>query len=569
MSSNDFKLPELYSSLQAPGADGAATGGVGDANFVALTPISFLSRTADVHPDGTAVVYEDQSYTWSQTENRCQAMAAALQDMELAPFSTISVLALNTPEMFEAHFFVPLAGMVLNTINTRLEPDTISWILEFAETGALLVDRELLPQALPGLQAARDRGVEIKVIVIDDQFANTLPELPADLNHTTYNDLLAQYPRQRKQYLPTTVVDELAPLSINFTSGTSGRPKGVVYHHRGSYLMTLGTVSGWAVPRHPTYLYTVPMFHCNGWGHVWTMTAMAGTVVCLRYIDPKRVFALVEQYGITHFGGAPIVLNMLANDDSAPSTLNKNTTVSCMTAGAPPPATVLAKMQAMGCEVMHVYGLTETYGHILQAEPQPVWANESADKVAELKARQGVRFPMTDAVELVDSDARPVPADGETMGEIVIRGNTVMTGYLKNPEATREAMHDGWFWSGDLAVRHPDGYIQIKDRAKDIIISGGENISSIEIENALYKNPAVGEAAVVAMPHDKWGETPCAFVELSRGQTATEDELIEHCLQHIARFKKPGKIVFGPLPKTATGKVQKYELRKRAAVLEE
>ena len=558
MSFNKRKYPERFSTLENQFS------GEGDgANFVALTPITFLSRTADVHPDRVSVIYEDQAYTWAQTENRCQSMAAALKNIGLDPFSTVSVLAYNTPEMFEAHFFVPLAGMVLNTINTRLEADTVTWILEFAETSALLVDRELLPQAVPGLRAAKERGIEIKVILLDDDHAKTKPDLPADLDITLYDDLLAEHSIQRDQYVPATVNDELAPLSINFTSGTSGRPKGVVYHHRGSYLMALGTVSAWALPRHPVYLYTVPMFHCNGWGHAWTMTAMAGTVVCLRYIDPKQIFALVEQHGITHFGGAPIVANMLANDEDAPLTLNKDAVVNCMIAGAPPPASVLAKMQAMGCEVMHVYGLTETYGHILQAEPQSSWADKPVDEIAELQARQGVRFPMIDAAELLDSDANPVPADGETMGEIVIRGNSVMTGYLKDPEATNKAMRDGWFWSGDLAVRHPDGYIQIKDRAKDIIISGGENISSIEIENVLYRHPAVGEAAVVAMPHPKWGETPCAFIELKSGQTATADELIEHCLGQIARYKKPGKVVFGSLPKTATGKIQKNVLRER------
>ncbi len=556
MALNTPALPAMYQSLQQRGFD--------NANFVALTPIAFLSRTADVHPDLTSIVYEDKSYTWSQTEERCQRIAHGLKKLGLAPFSTVSVLAFNTPEMFECHFAVPLAGLVLNTINTRLEADTIGWIIEFAESGAIILDRELMPQALAGLHAAHARGQNIHVILIDDPHAQQQPDIPSDLQVTLYSDLLNDNPCERNQYLPCTVEDELAPLSINFTSGTSGRPKGVVYHHRGSYLMSLGTVAGWSIPRHPKYLYTVPMFHCNGWGHAWTMTSMAATIVCLRYIQPDKVFNIMQEHKITHFGGAPIVLNMLANDQAAPDKLNPHNTVNCMTAGAPPPATVLAKMHSMGCDIMHVYGLTETYGHILQAEPQPSWQDKTPDEIAELKARQGVRFPMTDAVELMDSDAKPVPADGETMGEIVIRGNIVMTGYLKNADATRESLHDGWFWSGDLAVRHSDGYIQIKDRAKDIIISGGENISSVEIENALYKHESVGEAAVVAMPHEKWGETPCAFIELKPGQNASEEDLITHCLSHIARFKKPGKVVFGALPKTATGKVQKYELRKRA-----
>jgi len=557
--STELTLPSMYDSLQARGANSA--------NFVALTPIAYLSRTADVYPDLPSVVYNDHTYTWSQTENRCQCIARGMQRLGLAPHSTVSVLAFNTPEMFEAHFSVPLAGMVLNTINTRLDADTVGWILEFAEAGALLVDRELLPSAIDGLRALKEKGVDVKIILIDDPKAESQPDIPSDLDYISYDELLKQNPCGKDDYLPSVIANELAPLAINFTSGTSGRPKGVVYHHRGSYLMTMGSIAGWALPRHPKYLYTVPMFHCNGWGHVWTMTAMAGTVVCLRYIKPTEVYDLIKKYDVTHFGGAPIVLNMLANDPAAPDKLNPNATVNCMTAGAPPPAAVLATMQGMGCEVMHVYGLTETYGHILQATPQPAWQHEAIDQVAELQARQGVRFPMTDDVEVVDSNGAVVPADSETIGEIVIRSNTVMSGYLKNPEATDESMHDGWFWSGDLAVRHADGYIQIKDRAKDIIISGGENISSVEIENALYKHPAVSEAAVVAMPDEKWGETPCAFVEIKPDQQATEQDLIDHCTQHLARFKKPGRVVFSALPKTATGKIQKYELRRLAREL--
>ncbi|MGB0866866.1 MAG: AMP-binding protein [Granulosicoccaceae bacterium] len=550
-------LPPLYDSLKNRMGDRA--------NYVPLTPMAYLSRTADVHPQLTSLVYEERRYTWSQTEARCQAMAAALKALGLQAHQTVSLLAFNTPEMFEAHFYVPLAGGVLNTINTRLDAETVSYILEFAETSVLIVDRELLPVALEGIRACTKRGKHLQLILIDDTHAASQPELPHDIELFSYENLLQQYAVEKADYLPATVEDELHPLAINFTSGTSGRPKGVVYHHRGSYLMTMGTISGWAVPRHPRYLYTVPMFHCNGWGHAWTMTAMAATVVCVRAIVPERIFELMQQWDITHFGGAPIVLNMLANAPTAPERIHPDKKVYCMTAGAPPPAAVLARMAGMGCEVMHVYGLTETYGHILQAEPQPAWQHLAGEELAQLQSRQGVRFPMMEQVQVLDGDTgAPVAPDGEQMGEIVIRGNAVMTGYLKNQEATDEALKDGWFWSGDLAVVHPDGYIQIKDRAKDIIISGGENISSVEIENVLYTHPAVGEAAVVAMPDDKWGESPCAFIELKAGAESTEEEIVEHCLEHMARFKRPKKVVFGPLPKTATGKIQKFELRKVA-----
>jgi len=357
--------------------------------------------------------------------------------------------------------------------------------------------------------------------------------------------------------------DEWQAISLNYTSGTTGRPKGVVYHHRGSYLMTMGTIASWNVPHRPRYLYSVPMFHCNGWGHAWTMAAKAGTVVCLRAFEPNSFFDLLEQHRITHFGGAPIVLNMLA---AVPAEKQKTfmPKIQVMTAGAPPPAAVLESMNRFGFEVMHVYGLTETYGHILQAAPQESWQEKSEAEQAELKSRQGVRFAMTEAVKVLDQDSgKPVSSDGETIGEIRIRGNTVMKGYLKNKQATVDAFIDDYFASGDLAVVHPDGYIQVKDRAKDIIISGGENISSVEVENTLYKHPAVGEAAVVAMPDEKWGEVPCAFVELKADQTCTDTELMEFCADNMARFKRPKKVIFGPLPKTATGKIQKTVLRKQ------
>ena len=556
----DLQLPSMYDSLSES---------IGHkANYVPLTPLSFLSRSADVYPDKPCLVYGEREYSWSEVEKRCQQMAAALKNLGIQQHDTVSVLAFNTPEMFEAHFFVGLAGAVLNTINTRLDEPTVSYILEFAEAKVLLVDRELLAVATPGLRALKEAGKDIPVILIDDVLAATKPVLPDDLTIHLYHDLIENTQVKRTDYLPATVENELNPFSINFTSGTSGKPKGVVYHHRGSYLMSLGTVAGWNIPMHPVYLYTVPMFHCNGWGHAWTMAAMAGMVVCNRNIVPKEVFTLIQKYRVTHFGGAPIVLNMLANSEDCPDKVATDRKIYCMTAGAPPPASVLKRMESMGFDVMHVYGLTETYGHILEGTPQDFWADADDATLAELKSRQGVRFPMTESVQVVNPiNLKPVRNDGEEMGEIVVRGNTVMLGYLKNADETREAFKDGWFWSGDLAVVNPDGYIQVKDRAKDIIISGGENISSVEIENALYKHEAVGEAAVVAMPHEKWGETPCAFVELREGVKVDESEIIEHCAQHLARFKKPGKVVFCSLPKTATGKIQKYELRKQAKEL--
>ncbi len=526
------------------------------ANHVPLTPLSFLHRTADVYPDHMAVVYNDRQYTWAQSRDRCCQLASALKSIGIQREDTVAVLAFNTPELFEAHFGVPMSGAVLNTINTRLDADTISYILDHGNAKALIVDTELLPSALDAIAA---RGSAMKVVVINDAAA---PATDVSVDGSIdYDAFISAGDANDKGEMPE---DEWQTLALNYTSGTTGRPKGVLYHHRGSYLMSMGTVMGWAIPRHPVYLYSVPMFHCNGWGHAWTMAAMAGTVICLRYVDPKKMFELIEEHSVTHFGGAPIVLNMMAN---APKADQKtfDRTIEVMTAGAPPPAAVIQRMGEFGFNIMHVYGLTETYGHVLQAAPQLHWSDLSAAERSELVARQGVRFPMNEAVDvLAGSPPKPVAHDGEQMGEIVLRGNTIMKGYLANEEATSESLRDGWFWTGDLAVVHADGYVQIKDRAKDIIISGGENISSVEIESALYKHEAVAEAAVVAMPDEKWGETPCAFVTLKQGATVTESELIDHVGNTIARFKRPKKIVFGELPKTATGKIQKYALREQA-----
>lgn len=528
------------------------------ANHVALTPLSFLHRTADIYPDHLAVVYNERQYTWSQTRDRCCQLASALKKSGVKKGDTVSVLAFNTPELFEAHFGVPLCGAVLNTINTRLDTDTVSYILDHGNAQVLIVDAELLPAAMDAIKTRKD----MQIIVINDDSAPGSSDTSSQVNNVIdYEAFIENGDPNDAGQLPD---DEWQTLALNYTSGTTGRPKGVLYHHRGSYLMSMGTVMGWTIPRHPVYLYSVPMFHCNGWGHAWTMAAMAGTVICLRYVDPKVMFDLIEKYKVTHFGGAPIVLNMMAN---APESDQKkfDRTIEVMTAGAPPPAAVINRMGEFGFNIMHVYGLTETYGHVLQAAPQLHWANLSSAERSELVSRQGVRFPMNEAVDVLAGDPPvSVPHDGECMGEIVLQGNTIMKGYLNNLEATAESLRDGWFWTGDLAVVHTDGYIQIKDRAKDIIISGGENISSVEIENALYKHDSVAEAAVVAMPDEKWGESPCAFVTLREGTSATEDELIDHVANTIARFKRPKRIVFGALPKTATGKIQKYALREQA-----
>jgi fatty-acyl-CoA synthase len=531
------------------------------ANFVALTPLSFLQRTADIYPQRESLIYNRRRYTWAQTRNRCTRIASSLAARGIGKNDTVSLFAFNTPEMFESHFSIPMAGAVLNTINTRLDAATVSYIIDHGETKIFICDRQLWPVLEEALQSSK---LNPEIIIIDDADAVEKPALPTDIEFSFYEDLVD---RGDDTYRWRAPEDEWQALTLNYTSGTTGHPKGVVYHHRGSYLMTMGTVISWALPPHPRYLYTVPMFHCNGWGHAWTMTALAATVVCIRAFAPKLFFDLVEEHGITHFGGAPIVLNMLA---LAPAEDQKkfDHRVYAMTAGAPPPAKVLESMEQFNFEVMHVYGLTETYGHILHSAPQDDWYEQSIESQAELKARQGVRFAMTEAVDVIDPETgNPVPWDAETMGEIVIRGNTVMKGYLKDSKATDDVFRDDWFMSGDIAVIYPDGYIQVKDRAKDVIISGGENISSVEVEGVLYRHPSVGDAAVVALTDEKWGEVPCAFVELKTDTVASEAELIEFCADNMARFKRPKKVVFGELPKTATGKIQKNVLRERAKEL--
>ena len=524
-----------------------------DANFVPLTPLSFLDRIKDVYPQYEAMIYGSRHYTWKQVYERCTRFASALTKIGVGEGDVVSVMAANTPELFEVHYSVPMTGGVVNTINTRLDVRTVAYILNHSDCKVFIVDRQFQPIAAEALlQVERD----IVVIDIDDQQAG-LGDIPAIGEHE-YESFLETGEEGFEWVRPR---DEWQAISLNYTSGTTGNPKGVVYHHRGSYLMSMGSVSAWNMPNRLTYLYTVPMFHCNGWGYPWTLAMLHARVVFIRNIVVKEIFELIDQYQVTHFGGAPIVLNMIANAPAQDQKALKNK-VYVMTAGAPPPSSILLKMESLGFEVMHVYGLTETYGHVVHCAWNEEWNNLPEEQRSERKSYQGVRYPHTEVVAVLDpATLQPVPADGTTMGEIMIRGNTVMKGYYKNEEATQEVMREGWFHSGDLAVIHPNGYIQVKDRSKDIIISGGENISSVEIENIVTKHPAVSLAAVVARPDEKWGETPCAFIELAEGQQVDEEELKTFCREHLAGFKMPKTFVFQTLPKTSTGKIQKFELR--------
>ncbi len=527
-----------------------------NANYVPLTPITFLERTKDIYPNYEAIIYKNRTYTWREVYDRSIRFASSLEKNGIKPGDTVSIMAANTPELFEAHYSVPMTGAVLNTINTRLDTKTVAYILKHADTKALIVDRQFSPVVKKALD---DLGRKILIIdIIDKQVDLKDTEKIGDFE---YEDFLK---KGDINYVWKRPKDEWQAISLNYTSGTTGNPKGVVYHHRGSYLMATGSAVAWNMPNRLNFLYTVPMFHCNGWCYPWTLAMLHARVICIRNIRAKEIFDLIDQHKITHFGGAPIILNMLA---SAPKDEQKELKhkVYVLTAAAPPPSIIFKKMKKLGFEVMHVYGLTETYGHILQCAWNNEWENLKEDEKADISARQGVRYPNTEDVQVMDPEnMKKVPRDGKTIGEIMIRGNVVMKGYFKDKEATEKSMKGGWFHSGDLAVMHPDGYIQIKDRSKDIIISGGENISSIEIENTIAKHPSVSLAAVVAKPDEKWGETPCAFVELAPKQKSTEEEIIKFCRETLAGFKIPKKIVFGELPKTSTGKIKKFELRKKA-----
>jgi fatty-acyl-CoA synthase len=526
-----------------------------DANYVPLSPLTFLERTKDIYPNYEAVVYESRSYTWEEVYKRCVKFASALDKLGVKIGDTVSIMAFNTPEIFEAHYSIPMVGAVINAINTRLDPKTVSYILEHSDAKVLIVDRQFHEVIAKALKNVKNK---ITIIDIDDKDIET--STFKKIGELEYESFLNTGDENYEWKKPK---DEWQAISLGYTSGTTGNPKGVVYHHRGSYLMATGSITAWNMPNRLNYLCVVPMFHCNGWCYPWTLAMLHARIICLRNIDVKKMFELIDKYDVTHFGGAPIVLNMIVNAPKEDQKKLKRK-VNVLTAGAPPPSVIFEKMDNLGFEVMHVYGLTETYGHMLQCAWNEEWNELDNDKKNEIKARQGVRYPNTEGAVVMDPETmNPVPKDGKTMGEIMIRGNIVMKGYYKDKEATDNAMSGGWFHSGDLAVTHPDGYIKIQDRSKDIIISGGENISSIEIENAIAKHPAVSLAAVVAKPDEKWGETPCAFVELIKDESIEEKDIIDFCRKTLAGFKLPKKVIFCELPKTSTGKIQKFELRKK------
>jgi len=529
------------------------------ANTTPLTPLSFLRRTASVYPNRLAIVHGDLRRTWKETYERCVRLASALKARGIGVGDTVAVMAPNTPEAFEAHFGPAMIGAVLNALNIRLDAEALAFILQHGETKVLLTDREfsgVMQKAVNMLPPER----RPLVIDIDDPLAKGGEPIGA----MTYEQFLETGDPGFQWRMPET---EWEAIALNYTSGTTGNPKGVVYHHRGAYLNSMGNIATWAMPHHPVYLWTLPMFHCNGWCFPWTVAAMAGVNVCLRTIAAKPIYDALADHGVTHLCGAPIIMGLICN---APESDRRalRTGIKMMTAGAAPPAAVIEKMERMGFDITHVYGLTEVYGPVTICAWHDEWNELPLDERARLKARQGVNYVTLEGLTVMNpATMEIVPADGQTLGEVMMRGNTVMKGYLKNPRATEECFAGGWFHTGDLGVLHPDGYIELKDRSKDIIISGGENISTIEVEGVLYRHPQVLEAAVVARPDEKWGETPCAFVTLKDGANVTEKEIIDWCRQHLAHFKCPRTVVFSPLPKTSTGKIQKFVLREQAKAL--
>ncbi len=528
-----------------------------DANFAAFTPLSFIERTAAVYPERLAIVHGELRQTWGHTYARCRQLASALSQRGIGLGDTVAVMLPNTPPMVEAHFGIPMTGAVLNTLNTRLDAEALAFMLDHGEAKAVIVDPEfaaVMAKAISLRQTQRD------ILIIDTEDALYTGNVQR-IGSLTYNELVASGSPDFEWQMPA---DEWQAISLNYTSGTTGNPKGVVYHHRGAAMNAVSNILEWDMPKHAVYLWTLPMFHCNGWCFPWTVAARAAVNVCLRRVDPKAIFDAIRTHKVSHYCGAPIVHGALV---AAPAELKQGIThqVKAMVAGAAPPAAMIEGMEQLGFDLTHVYGLTEIYGPAAVCVKHDEWDQLDVGERARLNARQGVNYHLQRNVTVMDPGTmQPVPLDGETMGEIMFRGNITMKGYLKNPRATQDAFRGGWFHTGDLAVMYPDGYVKIKDRSKDIIISGGENISSIEVEDVLYRHPAVMAAAVVAKPDEKWGETPCAFIELKAGAQVTAEDIIAHCRQHLAGFKIPRAVVFGELPKTSTGKIQKFELRKQA-----
>ena len=527
----------------------------GPANRAELSPISFLPRAAEIYPERIAVVHGKLRISYRQFFERARRLASALARRGVKRGDVVSAMLPNVPAMLDAHYGVPMLGAVLNTINTRLDADTVAYILEHGEAKVFITDRVFAGVVAPALAKLKKKPL---VVDVDDPLYTGPGER---LGEIEYEEFVGGGDPAFAWSLPRS---EDEPIALNYTSGTTGRPKGVVYHHRGTFLESLGNVVAWPMPAHPVYLWTLPMFHCNGWCYPWSVVAVAGTHVCLRAVDPAQIFPMIVEHGVTHMCGAPTVLSMLIG---APEEQRRKFAqpVHIMTGGSPPPAKVIKGMEELGFKVLHIYGMTELQGPSTFCATQEAWRGLTLEERAVEMARQGVRYQVVEGHIVGDPmTCKPVKQDGTTMGEILVRGNTVMLGYLKDPKATAEAFRGGWMHTGDLAVWHPSNYVEIKDRKKDIIISGGENISSVEVEIALYKHPATALAAVVARPDDKWGETPCAFVQLKAGTQATEAEYIDWCRSNLAKFKVPRKVVFGELPTTATGKIQKYVLRERA-----
>ena len=526
------------------------------ANHAALTPLDFLTRAARVHPERVAIVHGTRRQSYLETYDRCRRLASALAARGISVGDTVSLLAPNIPETLEAHFGVPMAGAVLNALNIRLDASLIGRLLNHAESKLVIVDREFAPLMREAIAVSECRPY---LVVVDDPEANSDN---VDLGDETYEQFIAD---GEPDYAWLRPEDEWQAITLNYTSGTTGNPKGVVYHHRGAYLNSLSNVFAGALTSRSVYLWTLPMFHCNGWTYTWAVTAVAGTHVCLRRIETRSIFRLIAVEGVTHLAGAPVVLNMIANAPTEDRQSFPQQVEVCV-GGAPPPSSIIAAMEEMGFRVTHLYGLTECYGPSLIAEWQDDWSDLPLEARAGKISRQGVpTLAVADAIVADQVTGEPLPADGKTMGEVYLRGNTLMKGYLANVEETQKAFAGGWFHTGDLGVMHEDGYVELKDRSKDVIISGGENISSIEVENVLYRHPGVMEAAVVAKNDDKWGETPVAFIDLKRNASKVDSAaIIDFCREHLAHFKVPSSVIFGPLPKTATGKIQKFVLRERA-----